>query len=50
MMRKIKKEQGSQLEVSEREMECVSLAALCHDIGHGPFSHMFDGVFIPKML
>lgn len=27
-------------------MELIKIAALCHDIGHGPYSHMFDDAFI----
>lgn len=33
------------LKITGKEIICIKLAGLCHDLGHGPFSHVYDGEF-----
>lgn len=37
------------LNITADEATCLRIAALCHDLGHGPFSHVYDGMFIPAV-
>ncbi|XP_067448523.1 deoxynucleoside triphosphate triphosphohydrolase SAMHD1-like [Thunnus thynnus] len=48
LLQNLKTEQ-EELDIDDRDILCVQIAGLCHDLGHGPFSHLFDGMFIPKV-
>ncbi|GAI79322.1 unnamed protein product, partial [marine sediment metagenome] len=38
-----------ELKITKQEITCVSVAGLCHDVGHCCLSHGFDHYFIPTL-
>ncbi|EFJ52675.1 hypothetical protein VOLCADRAFT_102651 [Volvox carteri f. nagariensis] len=48
LLRKLRDSQRGQLELEERDIRNVALAGLCHDLGHGPLSHVFEREFLRR--
>jgi deoxynucleoside triphosphate triphosphohydrolase SAMHD1 len=40
---------NEQYYINDYIKEIIKIAALCHDLGHGPFSHVFDDIFLPSL-
>ncbi|KAL4574087.1 hypothetical protein LXL04_020910 [Taraxacum kok-saghyz] len=47
---KLKAHQGLELDIDYSDIQTVKLAGLLHDVGHGPFSHLFEREFLPQVI
>ena len=37
------------LGITDSIVKVISIAGLCHDLGHVMYSHLFDDIFLPKL-
>ncbi|PON45362.1 Ribonuclease Y [Trema orientale] len=49
-VQKLKIYQGLELGIDNFDIQTVKLAGLLHDVGHGPFSHLFEREFLPQVI
>ena len=47
LLQNLKKNQP-ELSITKNQIDLIQLAALLHDLGHGPFSHLYDNYIIEK--